>query len=616
MIRTLYDELRVIRAALIDSEAQAEPLLAAVCAAQRASALNLVQYLALRRRDHRGLQDRLAAQGLSSLGRSESHVLAQVDAVLVLLASLLGERHERAEGAVSASEGQALLREHAEKLLGASPKLRRVRLMVTLPSQVSREQVVALMRAGMDCARINAAHDDLAEWRTMARHVRDAAQELGRPCAIAVDLAGPKCRTGALEPGPEVLKLKPERDAYGVVVKPARAWLTTRASSHAPALPVRETFLDRLRVGGKLKLRDARGHVRRFQVESLADGAAEISSTQTAYIRRGTRIRGAGDEATIGHLARVEQPLRLYTGDMLALTRSDTPGHPARANGHEPPLACIPCEPPELLDMLRAGESVWFDDGRIGAIVERVEHDRTLLRITSARPQGENLRSGKGINLPDSDLRLPSLTDADRQAVAFAVEAADLVQLSFVHAPEDVYALQDLLESMGRPELGLVLKIETRAGFARLPELLLAAMRTGVPGVMIARGDLAVECGFERLSEVQEEILWLCEAAHVPVVWATQVLDTMAKSGRPTRAEVTDAAMAERAECVMLNKGPYIVETLALLDDILRRMSAHQDKKASMFRALEVAERFAQQLEGGSAPGWGPPREGVPLTTA
>ena len=81
--------------------------------------------------------------------------------------------------------------------------------------------------------------------------------------------------------------------------------------------------------------------------------------------------------------------------------------------------------------------------------------------------------------------------------------------------------------------LGIVLKIETRRGFEHLPELLLAAMAGPAAGVMIARGDLAVECGFERLAEVQEEILWLCEAAHVPVVWATQVLETLAKTGLP-----------------------------------------------------------------------------------
>jgi pyruvate kinase len=135
----------------------------------------------------------------------------------------------------------------------------------------------------------------------------------------------------------------------------------------------------------------------------------------------------------------------------------------------------------------------------------------------------------------------------------------------------------------------VVLKIETRRGFENLPGMLLAAMRTPCCGVMIARGDLAVECGFERLAEVQEEILWICEAAHVPVIWATQVLETLAKKGMPSRAEITDAAMGHRAECVMLNKGPHVVTAVQLLDGILRRMQAHQTKKRAMLRALKLA---------------------------
>jgi pyruvate kinase len=105
-------------------------------------------------------------------------------------------------------------------------------------------------------------------------------------------------------------------------------------------------------------------------------------------------------------------------------------------------------------------------------------------------------------------------------------------------------------------------------------------------GVMIARGDLAVEMGYERLAEVQEEILWLAEAALVPAIWATQVLETLAKQGTPSRAEITDAAMGERAECVMLNKGPHILEAIHALDDILSRMQAHQHKKRAMLRRL------------------------------
>lgn len=117
-----------------------------------------------------------------------------------------------------------------------------------------------------------------------------------------------------------------------------------------------------------------------------------------------------------------------------------------------------------------------------------------------------------------------------------------------------------------------------------------AAMRWPRCGVMIARGDLAVESGFERLAEVQEEMLWVCEAAHVPVVWATQVLESLAQDGRPSRAEITDAAMGDRAECVMLNKGPHVVDAVRVLDDILKRMQAHQSKKQAMLRMLHMAD--------------------------
>src|SRR5262245_30654127 len=118
--------------------------------------------------------------------------------------------------------------------------------------------------------------------------------------------------------------------------------------------------------------------------------------------------------------------------------------------------------------------------------------------------------------------------------------------------------------------------------------MLLEAMKAPRCAVMIARGDLAVECGYERLAEVQEEILWLCQAAHVPVIWATQVLETLAKSGLPSRAEITDAAMGERAECVMLNKGPHVLDAIHTLDGILQRMQSHQAKKNPLLRPLQA----------------------------
>ncbi len=95
---------------------------------------------------------------------------------------------------------------------------------------------------------------------------------------------------------------------------------------------------------------------------------------------------------------------------------------------------------------------------------------------------------------------------------------------------------------------------------------------------------------------MQEEILWLCEAAHIPVIWATQILESLAKSGAPSRPEVTDAAMSIRAECAMLNKGPHIIEAVRFLVGVLSRMEGHYSKRMALRRKLSIAERLPRKL--------------------
>jgi pyruvate kinase len=205
---------------------------------------------------------------------------------------------------------------------------------------------------------------------------------------------------------------------------------------------------------------------------------------------------------------------------------------------------------------------------------------------------GAKLKPEKGINLPDTDLHLPSLTDEDIAHLPFIARHADMVGYSFVRRPEDIEELHRQLDQLHKPDLGVILKIENKQAFDHLPALLLTAMKRKAVGLMIARGDLAVEIGFMRIAEVQEEIMWFAEAAHLPVIWATQVLDTFAREGRATRAEISDAVKSVRAECVMLNKGPYIAEAIGMLKDIDIRMSAHESKKAKKLRLLKVASAF------------------------
>ena len=154
---------------------------------------------------------------------------------------------------------------------------------------------------------------------------------------------------------------------------------------------------------------------------------------------------------------------------------------------------------------------------------------------------------------------------------------------------DDVAALQAELARL-RPHdwdsMALVLKIETARAVSELPDIIVRAAARQPVAVMIARGDLAIEIGFARLAEMQEEILWIAEAAQVPVIWATQVLEQLVKEGMPNRGELTDAAMGARAECVMLNKGPYLLEAIDWLDTLLGRMEHHLHKKTPQLRPL------------------------------
>ena len=204
------------------------------------------------------------------------------------------------------------------------------------------------------------------------------------------------------------------------------------------------------------------------------------------------------------------------------------------------------------------------------------------------KKKGEKLKADKGINLPESKLSISGLTEKDKEDLKFVAQYADVVNVSFVNNAQDVFELLEELKKLNAKHLGIILKIETQSGFKNLPAILLAAMRHHPLGVMIARGDLAIECGWKELAQTQEEILWLCEAAHIPIVWATQVLESMAKKGRPSRAEITDAASAEQAECVMLNKGPHIFEVIKILDEILSSMQDYHEKKAPMLPPLKM----------------------------
>ena len=604
-MESLRQQLQRIRERAEALEARFEPELSKVHPNFAASARNLLHYVALRQYDIGELQERLAELGLSSLGRAEHHVLASIQAVQRALLSLCSDdTPDSTAGRLPFPPGEKRLQLHARALLGEPPAERAVPIMVTLPTEAADTYAYVrdLAAAGMDLARINCAHDSPETWLGMIRNVRRASEELRKPCRIMMDLGGPRFRTGLLEPGPKVLRLRPRRDALGQVLAPRRVrcvpddepWTGTKSA----VLPVPRRAIELAEIGDLLRFKDTRGRRRKLEVVLKDNKGLVLELYKTAYVGTGlsfllvSRTTGEKLEFRFGELPPVEQPIVLHIGDSLVLTRDGAPGAPAVLDKDDNVTvpARVSCRPVEIFEQVPVNDPVSLDDGRIEGVVESVSRDEIVVRITSAKPTGSRLRNNKGVNFPGTDLELEGITLKDREDLAFVVEHADIVALSFVRRPADVIALQEELGKYPGRELPIVAKIETRRAFSALPQILLAVMRRYPAGMMIARGDLAIECGWVRLAEIQEEMLWICEAAHVPVIWATQVLEGAAKKGTPTRAEITDAAMSQRADCVMLNKGPNILGAIHTLDKILRKMQRHHAKKSARLVRLSISD--------------------------
>ncbi|MBO3758437.1 pyruvate kinase [Ciceribacter sp. L1K22] len=324
---------------------------------------------------------------------------------------------------------------------------------------------------------------------------------------------------------------------------------------------------------------------------NCAHDEPEAWRTMALHVRAAGRAVGrdikvlmdiAGPKIRTSAVTAPDKKARLQAGDRLRLV----------ATGLPRPCADVTFSAgvslPELVTRLSVGDRVRYDDGKLEGVVEDVSDGEAVIRVVKTKAGGAKLKPEKGLNLPDTALGLSPLTTKDEADLATVIECADMLGYSFVSRPDDIDLLEDILDRLGadHQRLGLIAKIEQPDAVKNLPALIARARQRGPFGVMIARGDLAAEIGFERLAEMQEEILWLCEAASVPVVWATQVLEDLVKEGIPSRAEMTDAAMAARAECVMLNKGPLVTEAVSVLDTLLGRMENHILKKTPQLRAL------------------------------
>ena len=321
---------------------------------------------------------------------------------------------------------------------------------------------------------------------------------------------------------------------------------------------------------------------------NCAHDDAEIWSKMIAHVRAaeakvGRRIKVlmdiGGPKVRTDNVTVPSGQDRLHVGDELLLTNDDMTARNCFSTG---------CTLPQVLARLEVGHPISIDDGKLRGHILRRTANGLIARIEEGRAKGIKLKAEKGLNFPGVDLGLDPLTQRDTTDLDFITRHADMVGYSFVETAAHVTKLQKELAARREDwrSLALVAKIETPRAVHNLPEIIVHAAGRQPLAIMIARGDLAIELGFERLAEMQEEILWLCEAAYVPAIWATQVLEGLVTKGLPSRGEMTDAAMSARAECIMLNKGPNAAAGVSALARLLHRMGEHQHKKTPTLRAL------------------------------
>lgn len=236
-----------------------------------------------------------------------------------------------------------------------------------------------------------------------------------------------------------------------------------------------------------------------------------------------------------------------------------------------------------LVEDVEIGKKILIDDGLIELEVKNITDTDIICRVIN----GGELGQKKGVNVPNVPVRLPALTEKDRQDIIFGVEqGVDFIAASFVRSAEGVLEIKALLKECGAPHLPVIAKIENAEGIKNIDEIIRCA-----DGIMVARGDLGVEIPAEEVPYLQKLIIQKCNDNYKPVITATQMLDSMIRNPRPTRAEVGDVANAvyDGTDAVMLSgetaQGKYPVEALKMMVHIVESTEQHLDYKEMLEKA-------------------------------
>jgi len=586
LLTNLYNEIKILKDELVANSINSDN--------KNPSIQNLRAYTYLRSKDITTLQEKLTNFGLSSLGRSQSCILSAINQDLIIVSALLGvdtKELESHDNFLSFKESQRIMEEKAT-VFGKLDSDLITKVMVTLPSEAkdSPSLIRELIATDTSVLRINTAHDDPIAWGKMAQTIQEENKLQNKETKIYVDLAGPKNRTGKIIKNTYPFKIgSKEGEKVEITSKILENTLTKRESKDGKSiasLVVEDGFYEEaFKHQDKIFIQDVeRGKKQSFKL-IVEEGKLFAIIDKKVLILPTTIVKLKTKRETLksklhNFIAQTEI-IRLFREDSIIITPNEIDGYSNYNYEGTVYSAIINCSNKEIFNYVKIGDNIFIDDGKIGCKIVKLLPIGLECNVFLAKEQGTTLKEEKGINFPDTDLVIDAITPTDKKIFANIVEYADILGISFAQSDKDIKELQDMLKEINKESVAIVPKIETKLALKNLPKILEQLLQGDKFALMIARGDLAIEVGFDNLPYIQEEIFNICEAAHVPVIYATQILEGKMKNNLPSRAEVIDAANAQRADCVMLNKGPFVVDTIVSIKNILKTVHGifHKNKQ-------------------------------------
>ena len=565
---------------------------------------NLIAYLLLRKYDIRELQSELSEQGLSSLGRLEGQVLYVLEKVLQNFGYTQFPYATLCKP--SSEQARLQLNLNSKNLFGKPRINRNTRILVTLDSSFlnKRDLIKQLLKEGMDMVRINCAHNTSTQWKNLIDLIRDVELDLiqnekyNKHCKILMDLAGSKIRVKPINRHVNHVKIKVPKFIDNKPVEYLEGIIDTNAEytklnfpGIPPAFVISVNSVDiisNVKIGDKIKFIDSLGRKRYLKILRIIDShKISVGLNKTSYMDEKVQFKLEKENFSIkiGKIKQESIKLNVKKGDSLRLYR-DSKYCLLSGNNHH---LGISCTFPEALKNIKIGDRIFIDDGKISGVVKSTYKNYLELEIIFPVGKSAIIKPYKGLNLPDTKFELPTMTKKDLKNLDFITKNADLVGLSFVRNSEDIKNLHEELNKLGYSDFPIIAKLETKESINNLARILIMGLDLPKFGILIARGDLAVEVGFEKLALIQDDILCLCEASHIPVILATQILENLTEIGIPTRAEITDATVGQRAQCVMLSNGKYILDAVTVLSELL------SDEKQSSFHTSQLVIDLMEQ---------------------